>query len=39
MIFGLSLSPFLPVLFPTFSRLQDDLSAKERLSRVHLAEP
>ena len=27
MIFGLSLSPFLPVLFPTFSRLQDDLSA------------
>jgi len=27
MIFGLSLSPVLPVLFPTFSRLQDDLSA------------
>lgn len=40
-IFGLLLNPFLPVLYPTFSRLQDDLSGLkntfERVNRVVLA--
>ncbi len=29
-IFGLALNPFLPVLYPTFSRLQDDLPALKK---------
>jgi PST family polysaccharide transporter len=35
-IFGLVLNPFLPVLYPTFSRLQDDLPAlKNTFHRVN----
>jgi O-antigen/teichoic acid export membrane protein len=35
-IFGLVLNPFLPVLYPTFSRLQNDLSAlKENFHKVN----
>jgi O-antigen/teichoic acid export membrane protein len=35
-IFGLVLNPFLPVLYPTFSRLQDDLpSLKNTFNRVN----
>lgn len=35
-IFGLMLNPFLPVLFPTFSRLQNDLPAlKENFHKVN----
>ena len=35
-IFGLVLNPFLPVLYPTFSRLQDDLPAlKHTFHRVN----
>jgi len=40
-IFGLVLNPFLPVLYPTFSRMQDDLpalkSAFHRVNRVIFA--
>lgn len=40
-IFGLVLNPFLPVLYPTFSRLQDDLvhlkSAFDQVNRVVFA--
>jgi PST family polysaccharide transporter len=40
-IFGLVLNPFLPILYPTFSRMQDDLptlkSAFHRVNRVIFA--
>lgn len=40
-LFGLTLNPFLPVLYPTFSRLQDDLPALKnafhRVNRVVIA--
>jgi len=40
-IFGLALNPFLPILYPTFSRLQDDLpaltSAFHRVNRIVFA--
>jgi O-antigen/teichoic acid export membrane protein len=40
-LFGLALNPFLPVLYPTFSRLQDDLPALKntfhRVNRVVVA--